>query len=105
MPSNLDTPVELLASVQNEELHTELEDTLERCLAEDTLRGRSMPTGPWNRGQRRHPLGPGPADAPDTGSGRERRELTAPRGDPSPSDLLLVIVVDERAPDCSPSAK
>ena len=37
MPRNLDTRVELLAPVEEEPLRAELEDTLERCLADDTF--------------------------------------------------------------------
>ena len=37
MPRNLDTRVELLAPVEDPELRAELEDTLERCLADDTF--------------------------------------------------------------------
>ena len=37
MPRNLDTRVELLAPVEDPELQAELEDTLERCLADDTF--------------------------------------------------------------------
>jgi polyphosphate kinase len=37
MPRNLDTRVELLAPVEDPELRAELDDTLERCLADDTF--------------------------------------------------------------------
>jgi polyphosphate kinase len=37
MPRNLDTRVELLTPVEDPELCAELEDTLERCLADDTF--------------------------------------------------------------------
>jgi polyphosphate kinase len=36
MPRNLDTRVELLAPVEDESARAEIEDTLERCLADDT---------------------------------------------------------------------
>jgi polyphosphate kinase len=36
MPRNLDTRVELLAPIERPELQAELEDTLQRCLADDT---------------------------------------------------------------------
>ena len=36
MPRNLDTRVELLVPVERPELRAELEDTLERCFADDT---------------------------------------------------------------------
>ena len=38
MPRNLDTRVELLVPIEQPELQAELEDTLERCLADDTFR-------------------------------------------------------------------
>lgn len=37
MPRNLDKRVELLAPVEHDELQADLEDTLERCLADDTF--------------------------------------------------------------------
>ena len=36
MPRNLDTRVELLTPIERPELQAELEDTLERCLHDDT---------------------------------------------------------------------
>jgi polyphosphate kinase len=49
MPRNLDTRVELLVPVENEELQAELEDTLERCLADDTFAWTLEPDGGWER--------------------------------------------------------
>ena len=49
MPRNLDTRVELLAPVENRELQAELEDTLERCLADDTFSWTLEPDGQWQR--------------------------------------------------------
>jgi polyphosphate kinase len=49
MPRNLDTRVELLAPVENEELQAELEDTLERCLADDTFSWVLQEDGLWQR--------------------------------------------------------
>jgi polyphosphate kinase len=49
MPRNLDTRVELLAPVEDEELRLELEDTLERCLADDTNAWTLGPDGRWSR--------------------------------------------------------
>jgi polyphosphate kinase len=49
MPRNLDTRVELLAPVENEELQDELEDTLERCLADDTFSWVLQEDGLWRR--------------------------------------------------------
>ena len=43
MPRNLDTRVELLAPVEDPALRAEIEDTLERCLADDTLRLGARP--------------------------------------------------------------
>ena len=49
MPRNLDTRVELLAPVDDPELQAELEDTLERCLADDTNAWTLGPDGRWTR--------------------------------------------------------
>jgi polyphosphate kinase len=53
MPRNLDTRVELLAPVESPELQAELEDTLERCLADDTFAWTLQADGSWRRRQRR----------------------------------------------------
>ncbi|HEX6584708.1 MAG TPA: polyphosphate kinase 1 [Thermoleophilaceae bacterium] len=47
MPRNLDTRVELLAPVDAEPLREQLEDTLERCLADDTFGWELRPDGDW----------------------------------------------------------
>jgi polyphosphate kinase len=49
MPRNLDTRVELLTPVQDERLRAELDDTLERCLADDTFAWDLAPDGSWKR--------------------------------------------------------
>ncbi len=49
MPRNLDTRVELLAPVMDAELRGELEDTLERCLADDTNAWTLDRDGDWTR--------------------------------------------------------
>jgi polyphosphate kinase len=49
MPRNLDTRVELLTPVEDPELQLELEDTLERCLADDTFAWTLDPEGAWIR--------------------------------------------------------
>jgi polyphosphate kinase len=49
MPRNLDTRVELLAPVDAEPLREQLEDTLERCLADDTFGWELQPDGDWVR--------------------------------------------------------
>ena len=49
MPRNLDTRVELLAPVEDPELKAELEDTLERCLADDTISWTLDSEGAWTR--------------------------------------------------------
>jgi polyphosphate kinase len=49
MPRNLDTRVELLAPVEDPELQDELEDTLERCLADDTNAWTLDAEGAWTR--------------------------------------------------------
>ncbi|HYY22595.1 MAG TPA: hypothetical protein VE780_12025, partial [Thermoleophilaceae bacterium] len=48
MPRNLDTRVELLVPVDDERLRDQLEDTLERCLADDTFGWELSPEG-WRR--------------------------------------------------------
>jgi len=49
MPRNLDTRVELLVPVEDPELQAELEDTLERCLADDTFAWTMGSDGRWTR--------------------------------------------------------
>jgi polyphosphate kinase len=49
MPRNLDTRVELLTPIENEELRAELDDTLERCLADDTFAWTLDAHGQWTR--------------------------------------------------------
>ncbi len=49
MPRNLDTRVELLAPVTDPELRSELDDTLERCLADDTFAWTLGADGRWTR--------------------------------------------------------
>jgi polyphosphate kinase len=49
MPRNLDTRVELLAPVTAPELVAELEDTLERCFADDTFAWELGPDDTWHR--------------------------------------------------------
>jgi polyphosphate kinase len=49
MPRNLDTRVELLAPVTDPALIAELEDTLERCLADNTFQWELGPDDSWRR--------------------------------------------------------
>jgi polyphosphate kinase len=49
MPRNLDTRVELLAPVEEQELRAELDDTLERCLADNTFAWTLDADGRWSR--------------------------------------------------------
>jgi polyphosphate kinase len=49
MPRNLDTRVELLVPVTDPALRAELEDTLERCLADDTFSWELHADGQWTR--------------------------------------------------------
>jgi polyphosphate kinase len=49
MPRNLDTRVELLTPVEDEALRAQLDDTLERCLADDTFAWDLTPDGEWER--------------------------------------------------------
>jgi polyphosphate kinase len=51
MPRNLDTRVELLTPVEDPELQAELDDTLERCLADDTNAWTLAADGTWTRRQ------------------------------------------------------
>ena len=51
MHRNLDKRVELLTPVENHELQAELEDTLERCLADDTFSWTLDAEGRWHRRQ------------------------------------------------------
>ena len=49
MPRNLDTRVELLAPIEEPELRAELDDTLERCFADDTNSWTLNSDGSWTR--------------------------------------------------------
>jgi polyphosphate kinase len=49
MPRNLDTRVELLVPVERPEIRAELEDTLERCFADDTNAWTLHSDGSWHR--------------------------------------------------------
>ena len=49
MPRNLDTRVELLTPVENVELQLELQDTLDRCFADDTNAWTLDAGGRWHR--------------------------------------------------------
>jgi polyphosphate kinase len=53
MPRNLDTRVELVTPVGDEALSRELQDTLDRCLADDTFAWTLDSHGHWNRRQGR----------------------------------------------------
>jgi polyphosphate kinase len=53
MPRNLDTRVELLAPIENQSLRQEVEDTVERCLADDTFAWELRPDDSWERRQGR----------------------------------------------------
>jgi polyphosphate kinase len=46
--------VELLAPVESPELRAELDDTLERCLADDTFGWTLQADGSWRQRQRRN---------------------------------------------------
>ena len=62
MPRNLDTRVELLAPVRDEVLRGELDDTLERCMADNTNAWVLDEDGTWTR---RSPDGAEPRNAQD----------------------------------------
>jgi polyphosphate kinase len=49
MPRNLDTRVELLTPIEDPELRAELDDTLERCLVDDTNAWTLTAEGDWTR--------------------------------------------------------
>ncbi len=49
MPRNLDHRVELLAPIERPDLQAELDDTLERCLADDTFGWTLEADGSWRR--------------------------------------------------------
>jgi polyphosphate kinase len=49
MPRNLDHRVELLVPIEPRELQAELDDTLERCLADDTFGWTLGDDGSWHR--------------------------------------------------------
>jgi polyphosphate kinase len=49
MPRNLDTRVELLVPVERPELQAEIQDTLDRCLADDTYAWTMSPDRSWSR--------------------------------------------------------
>jgi polyphosphate kinase len=49
MPRNLDTRVELLVPIEKPELRAELDDTLERCMADDTFSWVMDADGGWIR--------------------------------------------------------
>jgi polyphosphate kinase len=49
MPRNLDTRVELLTPVEEPALREELEDTLERCFADNSFAWDMQPDGSWER--------------------------------------------------------
>jgi polyphosphate kinase len=49
MPRNLDTRVELLVPIEDPDLRSELDDTLERCLRDDTFAWTLDREGQWTR--------------------------------------------------------
>ena len=88
MPRNLDTRVELLAPIERPELQAEIQDTLDRCLADDTY-SWTMASDGSGPGERRDPQRAQRVDGAHARDGRERCQLIARVH----SDLLLVIVV------------
>ena len=85
MPRNLDTRVELLAPVEDpESCAHEIEDTLERCLADDTFAlGAAAPTG-TGRAARRHALGAPRADGARARARGPPRPSSGPSSAPAP---------------------
>jgi polyphosphate kinase len=53
MPRNLDTRVELLVPIEQPELQAEIQDMLDRCLADDTFAWTLAADGSWTRRQGR----------------------------------------------------
>jgi polyphosphate kinase len=53
MPRNLDSRVELIVPVEAPELRAELEDTLDRCLADDSFAWELSAGGAWDRRSQR----------------------------------------------------
>jgi polyphosphate kinase len=49
MPRNLDNRVELLAPVESPQLQCELQDTIDRCFADDTFAWELGSDGAWTR--------------------------------------------------------
>ncbi len=49
MPRNLDTRVELLVPIEKPELRAEIDDTLERCMADDTFSWVMDADAHWTR--------------------------------------------------------
>jgi polyphosphate kinase len=49
MPRNLDTRVELLVPIEDPALRDEVEDTVKRCLADDTFAWELRPDDSWER--------------------------------------------------------
>ena len=83
MPRNLDTRVELLAPIEDPALRDEIEDTLERCLADDTFAWELRPDEHLGAPPRRHALGAPRADGAGAASARPstalgRRERARP---------------------------
>ena len=78
MPRNLDTRVELLAPVEDPELQAELEDTLERCFADDTNAWTLDAEGVWTPARGPDAQRPPRAHGADAPAGRvDRRDLSA----------------------------
>ena len=79
MPRNLDTRVELLTPVEDPELHAELEDTLERCLADDTFAWTLDSDGVVDPAHGPHPQRASRADGAHAGAGVDRRRFLVAR--------------------------
>ena len=90
MPRNLDTRVELLMPVESPPLLAEVENTLERCLADDTFAWDLGPDGEWTRrtGGTRAVHAELMARALDRAGDEGRTETRRPGGARSPSRRL-----------------
>ena len=96
MPRNLDTRVELLVPIEKPELQAELNDTLDRCFADDTNAWTLAADGVWTRRSGRYALGARGADGADAGR-RIRASHRSAEGWPRPRSLALPIDLSRRS--------
>ncbi len=80
MPRNLDTRVELLTPIDRPELRAELQDTLDRCRADDTYAWTMGPDRTWTRRTTRTRSVHRRVDGAHAGVGGERRRADSAAG-------------------------